>query len=560
MTNREVAPLVSCIMPTRNRRPWVSRAISYFLRQTYPNAELVILDDGTDSVADLVPPDPRIRYERLAGSTSLGEKRNLACEHARGDIILHWDDDDWMASRRIELQVEALLGAGSELCGLDRLIFLDRRAAQAWEYLYRGQRPWVAGGTLCYTRETWRRNPFSHVSVGEDTRFVWKRGVGRMTVLQDNTFYVTSIHGANTSPRRTRGPSWQPYPVDHVRTLLGPDWPDERESGGGVAEEQQRSAVSRLRGAAGCSNVRAGKDAPRLSIVLPVHVNGAPQLERTLLALHGQTSLDFEVIVAADGGDTDGSLACALDRSPRPYPCTLVESARVAGDLPHRNHARNAGCRVAAAPLLWIVDSDFILPPHAVQHAMQQHDRAVASGPAPLLSPCLARIDVPPDSWVRATADAVAATDHQALHAIAGTQPLRYDQYSGFAEQHRPGPPLAQAWPSLREGFPLFPTRLWHALGGFDERFIGWGGNKEEFVRRLMALSRIGALQVLLLRSVLALHQPHPPDPDKAGTALRRENQLRFRRVVEGTTCNEAWWVEQRERARAAVVGYRGSG
>lgn len=36
--------LVSCIMPTYNRRAPVPRAIRYFLRQDYPKRELILLD------------------------------------------------------------------------------------------------------------------------------------------------------------------------------------------------------------------------------------------------------------------------------------------------------------------------------------------------------------------------------------------------------------------------------------------------------------------------------------------------------------------------------------
>ena len=65
-------PLVSCVMPTCNRRRFVSQAIWYFLRQDYPSRELVIVDDGEDSIADLVPDDERIHYARLAvGSPSV---------------------------------------------------------------------------------------------------------------------------------------------------------------------------------------------------------------------------------------------------------------------------------------------------------------------------------------------------------------------------------------------------------------------------------------------------------------------------------------------------------
>src|SRR5262245_11132852 len=86
-------PLVSCIMPTNNRRRFASAALDYFLRQAYPNRELVIVDDGLDPIADLIPDDARIRYFNIAQRSTIGSKRNFACREAKGDIIVHWDDD-----------------------------------------------------------------------------------------------------------------------------------------------------------------------------------------------------------------------------------------------------------------------------------------------------------------------------------------------------------------------------------------------------------------------------------------------------------------------------------
>ena len=47
MIDETSQPLVSCIMPTYNRREFVPLAIRYFLRQDYANKELIIIDDGT---------------------------------------------------------------------------------------------------------------------------------------------------------------------------------------------------------------------------------------------------------------------------------------------------------------------------------------------------------------------------------------------------------------------------------------------------------------------------------------------------------------------------------
>jgi glycosyltransferase involved in cell wall biosynthesis len=218
-------PLVSCVMPTRNRRPWVAQAIRYFLRQDYPERELLILDDGEDHVPDLVPDDPRIRYVALDRPMILGEKRNRACELARGAIIAHWDDDDWHAPHRLSYQVAELEGRGAEMCGPNRVLFFDPVAGRAWQYEYpTGKRVWVAGGAMCYRRELWERNPFPAVHVGEDTRFVYGRGAVRPLVLGEHRFFAALVHGGNTSRKVTTGSYWRPHPLADVRSLLGSDY------------------------------------------------------------------------------------------------------------------------------------------------------------------------------------------------------------------------------------------------------------------------------------------------------------------------------------------------
>jgi glycosyltransferase involved in cell wall biosynthesis len=138
-------PVVSCIMPTANRRRFVPEAIRLFLAQDYPEKELVVVDDGEDSVANLIPTHRQIWYVRLDRRQSTGAKRNLACTVARGGIIAHWDDDDWYAPWRLSYQVAEIV-RGADLCGLARMLFFDPSARRAWEYVYPiGGRPWVYG-------------------------------------------------------------------------------------------------------------------------------------------------------------------------------------------------------------------------------------------------------------------------------------------------------------------------------------------------------------------------------------------------------------------------------
>lgn len=224
IANRGDEPLVSCIMPTYNRRAFVAQAIHYFLCQDYPNRELLILDDGDDRVEDLTPDDPRIRYIGLERRLILGEKRNLACQLAQGPIIVHWDDDDWMAPHRLRYQVEQLLIKGADLCGAGRQFYFDPVHNQAYLYAYPPAiRPWLAGNTLCYRRSLWEQNPFPEVNVGEDARFVWSAKARNALVLPDHRFYVGLIHATNTSRKLVTGAYWRPHPVEEIYRLLGSD-------------------------------------------------------------------------------------------------------------------------------------------------------------------------------------------------------------------------------------------------------------------------------------------------------------------------------------------------
>lgn len=213
-------------MPTADRRAFVPQAIHYFLRQDYAERELVVVDDGESSVADLIPDDPRIRYARLDGRHVIGAKRNLACELARGEIVAHWDDDDWMADHRLSYQVRALLARpDAEVCGLSRILFYDPSAGTAWEYVYpEGKHGWVAGNTLCYRKSSWERHRFPEVQEGEDTRFVDRLPHSAVIALDDNTFFIGVIHARNTSPKQTGDSRWRRLTPSGVREIMRADW------------------------------------------------------------------------------------------------------------------------------------------------------------------------------------------------------------------------------------------------------------------------------------------------------------------------------------------------
>ncbi len=82
--------------PHYNRREFVPRAIDCFLNQDYADRELIVIDDGTDPIEDVVLPDPRLRWVRLESRQTIGAKRNAGADAAAGQLSANSGDDDGM--------------------------------------------------------------------------------------------------------------------------------------------------------------------------------------------------------------------------------------------------------------------------------------------------------------------------------------------------------------------------------------------------------------------------------------------------------------------------------
>jgi glycosyltransferase involved in cell wall biosynthesis len=196
MFSDSALPLVSCTMPTSNRRDFVLQAIKYFQRQDYPNRELIIVDDATQDLSLEMPSDNRIRYVLEPPGLVLGSKRNRACELARGAIIAHWDDDDWYAPSRLTAQVRPILDGSADLTAFGDCKFFD---VSRWKFWTCNpsvfSRMYVAGlhaGTLVYSRSLFDGGiRYPHVSLGEDARFLYQchqRGYRICPLSSDSLF------------------------------------------------------------------------------------------------------------------------------------------------------------------------------------------------------------------------------------------------------------------------------------------------------------------------------------------------------------------------------------
>jgi glycosyltransferase involved in cell wall biosynthesis len=78
--------------------------------------EWIIIDDGTDKIEDIVSGVPQVRYFKYDKKMTLGKKRNLSNEKAKGSIIVYMDDDDYYPPERVSHAVETLQKNPSALC------------------------------------------------------------------------------------------------------------------------------------------------------------------------------------------------------------------------------------------------------------------------------------------------------------------------------------------------------------------------------------------------------------------------------------------------------------
>jgi len=201
-------PLVTCITPTANRQKFLPLAINYFLAQDYPNKELMIIDDGVTSCAELIPNHSQIKYFYSSNKLgTIGIKRNIACDKANGEIILHWDDDDWYAPDWISRQVDAQLNSGADITGLNIVDFYSPTVNKRWRYEDTDiEKPWLCGATMCFRKSFWETHKFIDLQVGEDYDFVWNSG-GKVYALNYVQGFTSILHPHNTSLKPVENPS-----------------------------------------------------------------------------------------------------------------------------------------------------------------------------------------------------------------------------------------------------------------------------------------------------------------------------------------------------------------
>lgn len=91
----------SVLIPSYLRSDDLRRTLAKTLQQTYPNVEIIVVDDGTPGpeIEDAVRDFPRVTYLRTPTNIGLIAARNFGAAQCSGEFIVNLDDDSWLEDK-----------------------------------------------------------------------------------------------------------------------------------------------------------------------------------------------------------------------------------------------------------------------------------------------------------------------------------------------------------------------------------------------------------------------------------------------------------------------------
>lgn len=230
-------PKISCLLVTAaNRIDHFQRSFRCYCEQTYPNRELVIVNEGPSTyqteITALVSGRPDVRLIFLDGRYTLGALRNISIALAHGDLFVQWDDDDFNTPERLSVQYNYLSKhPAKRVCYLsDQLHYYFPTKQLFWENwakFHSGNRvcfSLIPGTLMAGLKDFSFRYPAAGqwASAGEDSSLagqIIQQNEDDILLLPDTGYMqVYSYHGKNVwdVEHHTKISHERAMPVDHM--------------------------------------------------------------------------------------------------------------------------------------------------------------------------------------------------------------------------------------------------------------------------------------------------------------------------------------------------------
>ena len=254
---------------------------------------------------------------------------------------------------------------------------------------------------------------------------------------------------------------------------------------------------------------------PRVSVVVPTYDRSA-MLRQTLKQLTRQSipADEFEVIVS-DDGSTDDTKSVVDEFSDR-----LHISYTFQEDLGFRAAtARNQGARLASAPLLVFLDTGALPGPGFLEEHLRAHGDLFP--PKLCIGYAYGYNPEEPMSGHEEILDTL--TPEDTVAHFAGTPEFLDLRHDELARTDFSLPRRTMPW-SLTWSINIsVSTATFRAAGGFDDEFVGWGGEDIELAYRLY----LSAVRFEFLRDAWVIETPHERNWDILDKTFQA-NMLRF--------------------------------
>ena len=124
------APLISVIVPVYKVEKYLDRCVQSIVDQTYPNLEIILVDDGSPDNCPAMcdawaAKDPRIKVIHKENG-GLSDARNVGMAAATGEYLGFVDSDDFIAPEMYQMLLERMIADGSDIaaCGVE-MVFED---------------------------------------------------------------------------------------------------------------------------------------------------------------------------------------------------------------------------------------------------------------------------------------------------------------------------------------------------------------------------------------------------------------------------------------------------
>lgn len=350
---------VSVVVTCYNYANYVKDAIESVLNQTEKPTELIVVNDGSKDNSIEVIRGALARYDASGTKIVIIDQENQGVAAARNngiraatqEHVVCLDADDMLAPAYLETLHGAMIkdrGLGIAYAGL---VMLRADGSVMGENGFPPEFNWENQATphtppyncvpsaAMFRREMWRRSGGVQqiYAPGEDAEF-WTRGLSIGFRAKKVDFrplfrYRTHPSGAHVTKKYKPIDLWHPWMRDKNYPMGAPS--------------KKRPTVYSY-------------SEPLVSVIIPVGPGHSRYLSAAIDSVLGQTFRQWELIVVNDSGET-------LDLVPYPFVREFQSDAR------HPGAARNIGIAGAKAPLVFFLDSDDYIAPHALEAMLAKH-------------------------------------------------------------------------------------------------------------------------------------------------------------------------------------------